>query len=545
MSQTPVLIVGAGPVGLTTSILLSRQGIPNLIVERRDGISTLPRARGIMSRTVEIWSQFGLYDEMTAFSLPPHWTRSFLHLDTMAGELIGEMPSNCMAPGAQGENTAYDFRCAAQDQIDGMLLRCAQSYDECSIAFSTKLVAFVQDSNGVSVTVEKPSGATETLRTPWLIGADGGRSTVRELAGITCTGPTDIAHFVNNHFSADLSRWTKDREATLLWTYAKDRVGCFQPLDDKQRWMCQIRFDPSVDPFESWTPERVVRRLRDMVGDPAVEDVEFTLHSTYTYALAASIADKMREGRVLLVGDAAHRIPPAGGIGMNSGIQTAHNLCWKLAAVMKGYAPEALLDTFDPERREVAHRACEYGRVNMGYVNAIQIAKNREGQRAAVAASKQYGNWAGLDLGVHYETDSGSFVHDNVVAPEVEHPVINFVAHAKPGYRAPHIWLSDGTRRFSSVDLFERGFVLLAGADGGAWKEAARAYSGAAPLQALLVGERGDLKPEGDFEKLYGIRGDGAVLVRPDGHVAVRWTSSESDAAAALTLALNRVLRWS
>lgn len=542
MKQTPVLIVGAGPVGLTTSILLSRQGIANVVVERRDSISTLPRARGIMSRTVEIWSQFGLHDEMTAFSLPPLWTRSFLHLETLAGELIGEMPSNCMAPGAQAQNTAYDFRCAAQDQIDEMLFRCAQAYPEAEIVFSTKVTAFEQDEDGVTVSVEVPDGAVEQIRALWLIGADGGRSTLRELAGVGCTGPTDLAHFVNNHFTADLSRWTKGREATLLWTYAKDRVGCFQPLNDKQRWMCQIRFDPSVDPLESWTPERVLRRLRDMVGDPAVEDVEFTLHSTYTYALGATVADKLRIGRLLLVGDAAHRIPPAGGIGMNTGVQTAHNLVWKLAAVIKGYAEEGLLDTFDPERREVAHRACEYGRVNMGYVTAIQSAQTREEQRAAVAASKQYGNWAGLDLGVHYETPAGAFVPDDAPAPKIDHPVIDFVPHAKSGWRAPHIWLSDGTRRFSSVDLFERDFVVLAEADGHGWIEAARTLAGDIPIRAFEISERGDLKPEGNFGELYGIKQGGAVLVRPDGHVGFRSAGAVVDPRATLSRALDAIL---
>src|SRR5260370_15216601 len=130
MREVPVVICGAGPVGLTASIMLSRRGIPNLVIEKRSSISGLPRARGIMSRTVEIWSQFGIYDELTAVSLPPNWCENFRHMDTLAGEIFGVMPSNCMSPGAQAANTAYHFRCAAQDQIDSILFRFASRCSE-------------------------------------------------------------------------------------------------------------------------------------------------------------------------------------------------------------------------------------------------------------------------------------------------------------------------------------------------------------------------------------------------------------------------------
>jgi putative polyketide hydroxylase len=211
--------------------------------------------------------------------------------------------------------------------------------------------------------------------------------------------------------------------------------------------------------------------------------------------------------------------------------------------VIKGEAPETLLDTIDPERREVAQRACDFGRVNMGFITAIQAAKAREAQRAAVAASKQFCNWVGLDLGVHYEAPDGAFIGDGTPFPPVSHPVTDYIPTAKPGYRAPHLWLHEGDRRFSSVDLFEKSFVLLAGSAGQAWATAARALGGPTPVQAFVIGPQGDLQPESDFEGLYGVGPDGAVLVRPDGHVAWRSAGASQTPAADLRQALDRILR--
>lgn len=543
MREIPVVISGAGPVGLTFSIMMSRFGIETLLVEKRSGISTLPRARGVMSRTVEIWSQFGLYDELHRVSLPESWCHRFNYFDTLSDEMIGEMPSNCMAPDAQSDSTAYGFKCTAQDKIDSMLFRHAQRYREAQIQFSTELIDYAQNDDHVVVTVRKPDGSLEEVRAQWLIAADGGRSPLREMAGIASTGPTSLQHYVNNHFTADLSGWTQGKEAALIWTMGAGKLGVFQPLDGKQRWMCQIGFDPEKESVESWTPERVIRRMRDMIGGPDAESVVFDLHSTYTYTIAASIADRLRDGRLLLIGDAAHRIPPAGGLGMNTGVQTAHNLAWKLASVIKGYAPDMLLDTFDRERREVAKRACNYGIENLGHVGKIYRAQTRDAQIEAVRGSTQYGNWAGLDLGVHYEQD-GAFFPDEAPAPAVVHPVIDYVPCAKPGYRAPHIWLRRGSERVSATDLFDRDMVLLTGAVGNAWREAAQRLQQYPPLRTYAIADtdNADFMPEGSFTDLYGIDEDGAVLVRPDGHIAYRSRSAALDPSTILQRALDRTL---
>src|SRR5258708_704317 len=476
---------------------------------------------------------------MEEVSRPPDWCQSFIYADSLAGDILGVMPSNSMSPGAQAEHTAYDFRCAAQDQIDSMLWRCAAGYDASQIEFSTELVSLAQDGEGVTVTVSKPDGSQEDVRAQYLVAADGGKSAVREALKIHATGPTALGTFVNCHFTADLSRWAADREAALIWTLGERRGGVFHPLDGRRRWMAQIMFDPGIDPPDSWQAEKVLARLRAMIGDPEAEGLDIELHSAYPYAIDATVADQLRAGRVFLVGDAAHRIPPAGGFGMNTGVQTAHNLAWKLALVMNGLARDRLLDTFESERREVAQRACDYGVANLGHVRAIRMAPTQEARIAAVAASRQYGNWAGLDLGVHYE-GHGAYVADDTSVPVVDNAVADYIPVAKPGWRAPHFWLKNGHSRQSVHDLVEKDFVLLTGREGAGWVRAAGEMT--PTVRAYQVHPEGELVPEVDFCSLYGIEESGAAFLRPDGHVAWRIKSRPADPGAALRTAIDLVL---
>jgi putative polyketide hydroxylase len=544
MGRSCVTIVGAGPVGLTMSILLSRLGVPSVLVEKRAGVSTLPRARGVNQRTAEIWGQFGLYDALTEVSLPPPWCRRLLYTETMGGQIIGEMPSNSMSPGANAAFTSRDFRLTAQDRIDAILLQHANSYSTAQIRFQQELVDFDQDSDGVTATIEdKLTGEHQQIRSRFLVAADGGNSTAREMAGIKSVGAFNQGSYVNTHFRADLSRWTEGREAALIWTLGRGVEGAFNALDGEQRWSCQIQLGPEQDPVESWTPERVITRIRTMIG-PDARELEVELYSAHTYTISSLVAERLRDERLLLVGDAAHKIPPFGSIGMNTGVQTAHNLAWKLAAVLGGAAPLALLDTFDLERREVAQRVCTFGRVNAEYVSAIRAAETPEAKRAAVAASTSFGNWVGLDLGVHYE-QPGAFVPDETAPPAIADPVTDYKPTAKPGYRAPHFWVRRGADRISSVDLFERDFVVLAGPKGNAWIAAAKRIGARNPvgLVGYQVGPARELVPESvAFTELYGIESSGVVVVRPDGHVAFRSSTMTVNPEATLRDALHEIL---
>jgi putative polyketide hydroxylase len=544
----PVLIAGSGPVGLTLSILLSRQGIRNIVVEKRDRINTLPRARGITVRTAEILEQLGLGEELAAIALPSLWTQYFIYTETLAGPIVGVMPADAMRAESAARYSSAQYVVAAQDRIDPMLYRAARSYSHAEIRFSTEVVDYTEESGGITATVQSREGVVSKIRSDYLVAADGGKSRLRALAGIGETGRANLRSFVNNHIRANLSRFTSGREAALIWTLAPGLEGVFQMLDGDRTWAVQVQYDPTSSTVDAWTPERSVAQIRAMIGDPAALDVGIEILKSYTYTLSMLIAEKFRKGRLILTGDAAHQVPPYGGFGLNTGIQSAHNLAWKLCAVLRGEAGAALLDTYESERREVAARVCDFGRTNSGYVDqlmaAVRSATSVAEKKAIFSRSKQYGTWWGLDLGVHYE-GPGAFVSDDTAPPAVADPVIDFIPHAKPGHRAPHFWAIHQYKRISSISLFDATFVLLAGPEGNAWiEELRRSNTDAAPsITAFRVASDGDLVPQGDFCALYGIEASGAVLVRPDGHVAYRAKSFVPDAGAVLRSVLDRIMQ--
>lgn len=540
----PVVIAGAGPAGLTMSLLLSRKGIAHLVLEKRERIGTLPRARGINVRSVEILTQLGLGEELARDAVQPPWTQCFLYTETLAGAIIGRMPG-MMAPGAAAAWSPCEYRVAAQDRLDPMLHAHAGRQPQADIRLGHEVTGFEEGPHGIAVHVRSGTGAAYSVQARYLVAADGGSSPLRTMAGIAQAGQANLRSFVNVHLLADLSRFTQGREATLMWTLAPGAEGVFQPLDGGDKWAVQIQFDPANDSLEAWTRERIVERLVRMIGVPEAREVHFDILNVYAYTLSVTLAERLRQGRLLLIGDAAHKIPPYGGFGLNTGIQTAHNLAWKLAAVLRGDAGEGIFDTFEAERLEVARRNCAFGRTNAGYVEQMMAALRNAGSLAerqeAFGRSRQYGNWIGVDLGVHYE-QPGAYVADAAAAPAVADPVVDYVPHAKPGWRAPHFWLAQAGRRRSSVELFDDDFVLLAGPDGQAWVDAASQAGEGPGIAAYRVGAGADLVPEADFNALYGIGPEGAVLVRPDGHVAYRSPDAVADPSAVLAAALKQIL---
>jgi putative polyketide hydroxylase len=269
------------------------------------------------------------------------------------------------------------------------------------------------------------------------------------------------------------------------------------------------------------------------------------------------VAEKFSEGPIFLAGDAAHAFPPSGGFGLNSGNSDAHNLGWKLALAWKGKAGPALLDSYDEERKPVAYLNTGQSFRNSVSMNLRGVPKpfnvapevlediDRRSTRSVYSISKgmergdeldrigvlEHGGALSQELGYCYY-DSPVIVDDGAEQPVVA--TIEYLTHGTPGVRAPHFWLDNGGKRMSSIELFSTRFVLLTGANGSAWKDIAAAAGVSADVDVYSVGPNG-LKPEDfDFEAGYGIDSNGAVLVRPDGHIAFRAKSANADSIQAL-----------
>jgi putative polyketide hydroxylase len=435
---------------------------------------------------------------------------------------------------------------AAQDAFEAALRDHAVTYPQVDLRFNTELTAFAQDASGVAMTLRKrDTGETFATRAAWLIAADGASSRIRETLGIQMLGPGQIDHNINIHFRAELAPWVRHRPAvgyisargngTLLWAHGTDR------------WLVLRPFHPARgEGPESFTPERCLGIARRAVG---IDDLKVELINLAFWTRTAEVAETFRQGRVFLAGDAAHRFPPTGGYGANTGIQDVHNLAWKLAGVLQGWAGESILDTCSKERRPVAQANTDFSVTNGARWVAVSRAittGDEAATRQALREQVKHLDSEGQDLGFWYP--EGALVADGT-SPSLGNSQ-TYVPDPRPGSRAPHLWLSanrsEGANLCSTLDLFEREFVLLADMTNQGWRRAAlRAASELkVPLAAYSIGAGGDFDSEqASFAELYGLNAGGAVLVRPDGHVAWRSRGASTEAEAIMRSVLRMIVR--
>jgi putative polyketide hydroxylase len=357
-------------------------------------------------------------------------------------------------------------------------------------------------------------------------------------------GPGEIDHNINIHFRAELAPWVRHRPAvgyisargngTLLWAHGTDR------------WLVLRPFHPARgETPESFTPARCLEIARRAVG---IDDLKVELINLAFWTRTAEVAETFRQGRIFLAGDAAHRFPPTGGFGANTGIQDVHNLAWKLASVLQGWAGESILDTYSKERRPVAQANTDFSVTNGARWAAVSraiTAADEAATRKALREQVRHLDSEGQDLGFWYP--HGALVTDGTSPPLCDSQT--YVPDARPGSRAPHLWLSanrsDGANIYSTLDLFEREFVLLTDMTNEGWRRAAlRAASELkVPLAAYSIGAGGDFNGEGaSFTELYGLDAGGAVLVRPDGHVAWRSRNASTEAEAIMRSVLRMIV---
>jgi 2-polyprenyl-6-methoxyphenol hydroxylase-like FAD-dependent oxidoreductase len=509
MSQHPetydVLVVGAGPAGLTTAAGLARAGIRVLVVDRHAGTSIFPKAAGVRPRTMEIFRSWGLEQGVQSAG-------QVVRLElAVSPELAGPVVAteSLGAPNAQHVSTMSptSFAFVPQDHLEPVLLDHLRERGG-HVRFRTELVGFEVDSDGVRARLlPRDDGAPAyEVRARYLVGADGPRSGVRRALGVEMEHLGSEGGQLTTLFTADLDAVLPDPPFALQWVTAPGAEGLFVAAG-RHRWGYGWDSDPRDGDLAEQDPERVRERIRAAAGLPGLD---LRLLGMFAWTFGAEVASRYRCGPVFLVGDAAARTTPRRATGMNTGIAAAHNLAWKLAWVLRGWADEALLDTYEEERLPV------------GLANALRSLQPRE----------EVEDTDSEDFGVTY---TSAAIAPTADVPAQEAPGIL----AAPGRRAPHAWLDVTGRRVSTLDLFDGRLTLLSGPAGSDWCTAAdRLSADNGPLAVLRLGP--DLPdPDGSLARRYGVGEDGAVLVRPDGHVAWRTASAATAAATRLGAAID------
>ncbi|HJZ45894.1 MAG TPA: FAD-dependent monooxygenase [Roseiflexaceae bacterium] len=523
--STPVLIVGGSLVGLSTAVFLAWHGVRSLLVERHPSTAIHPRVASLTARTLELFQTVGLAPAIRG--VEPAFSED--NVVPIMESLIGQEFDRAMEDMSAYFTAASPARGSliAQDVLEPLLRAHAEQLGA-DLRYATELIAFDQDDAGISATIrERGSGATRTVRARYLVAADGGQSSIRAQLGIAQHGPGSLAHLISMIFEADLMELFRKRHA-IMGIVNNDTIsfGFLVPYDRSAGrpdvYRLDLAYDPNTETLADYGEARCLDLIRAAVGVP---DLPVKLKTVLEWEMAARVSDRFGQGRVFLVGDAARVQPPTGALGGNTGIAEAHNLAWKLAAVLRGEAGEALLDTYDTERRPIAEITVE---------QVVLLSQERQSEQLALTV-----NTLIVNLGYRYQAGALLPEHNDDLLL-IQDPLL---WRGEPGTRAPHLVLERAGEQLSTLDLFGHHFVLLIGPEGQTWRAAARRVAAQLniPLDIHQVG--GELVDVGSrFCDTYGVNASGAVLVRPDDVIGWRAQTIGEDPERALAHALASLL---
>jgi 2,4-dichlorophenol 6-monooxygenase len=578
---TDVLIIGTGPAGSATAALLSSYGVANLAVNRYRWLANTPRAHITNQRAMEVLRDLGreVEDEAYMFATHQDLMGENIFCESLAGEEIGRMKSWGNHPLSKAEHLLSSptmMNDLPQTFMEPLLFKTACSRGT-QARMSTEYVTHVQDADGVTTTCrDRLSGETFTVRSKFLVGADGGNSLVAEHAGLPFEGQMGVGGSMNILFRADLSRYVAHRPSVLYWVMQPGAdvggigMGLVRMVRPWNEWLIVWGYDIS-QPAPEVTPEFATGVARQLVGDP---ELEIELLSANTWTVNNMFATHMQNGRVFIMGDAAHRHPPSNGLGSNTSIQDSFNLAWKLAAVVKEQAGMRLLDSYSAERAPVARQIVTRANQSIGEFGPIfealgmaagvkpeimqknlearcdatpQAERQRAAIREAIAFKKYEFDAHGVEMNQRYRSDAVET--DGQIEPAFELDAeLHYQPTTWPGARIPHVWLFDHATgaKHSTLDLCGKGrFTLFTGIGGEAWEAAAAkvALEFGLDIVVRLVGPRRKIEDlTGDWARAREIADSGCILVRPDHHVAWRAEAMTANPAADLRRVFKKIL---
>ncbi|KAM5354618.1 hypothetical protein ACJ41O_001265 [Fusarium nematophilum] len=579
--DTDVLIVGAGVTGLSLAAMLSRFGIKTLAIAKHSGTAPAPRAHITNQRTMEVFRDMGIEDQVKAVSTPLKSLGSGVMATSLTGIEVGRY--SCYGGGDHqlsdfAKSSPCEMQNSPQHLLEPVLLVRARE-NGAQVRFNHELAHIEQSSQRQQVVAqvrERITGAEYTVRARYAVGADGARSVVAKHLGFPFEGRPGLMSMLTAWLEVDLSRYTSYRPACIYWLLQPGNENwvsagnclCVRPYDE---WTLTRQYDPA-DGEPDMSDEATIEYARKAMG---LEDSSLPIHVKHVgkWEVNHMVAKEYRRQRVFLAGDAAHRHPPASGLGTNTSVQDAYNLAWKLSLVLKGLAGDGLLDSYDQERQPIGKQVVDhaittlYEQTQMSRVLGFNKGRSREQGYASleelfsdvpdaeerrgkleeqIALGNRRSNAIGLHMGQRYKESSAVIDDGTPFPPHDRDPVLFYEPTAHPGAYLPHAWVQFERRLISTLDILRHGhFGLIVGIGGKPWELAATQVSRDLGIQLPVygVGYRciyDDVFGEWRSRREMGDRG--ALLVRPDRHIAWRSTNRPDDPAAALRSALLRVL---
>ena len=578
--STDILIIGTGPAGSSTAALLSSYGVENMVINRYRWLANTPRAHITNQRAMEVIRDLGedVENEVYFYGTEQDLMGENVFCTSLAGEEIGRMRSWGKHPLSRAEHLLSSpsrMNDCPQTYMEPILFKTACSRGTQS-RMSTEYLSHEQDEDGVTTTCrDRLTGKEFTIRSKFLVGADGGNSLVAEHAGLPFAGQMGVAGSMNILFKADLSKYVAHRPSVLYWVLQPGAevggigMGLVRMIRPWNEWLINWGYDINQPPPEV-DEAFAVKVARDLIGDPDI-DIEFQDASVWT--VNNCYATHLQNGRVFCMGDATHRHPPSNGLGSNTSIQDSFNLAWKLAMVVNGQAGPGLLESYSAERAPVAKQIVtranqsieEFGPIfeALGLLESVDPVKMQanmdarcdhtpeaEEQRAKIRdaiAFKVYEFDAhGVEMNQRYASDA--IVTDGQPEPTFEKDrELHYQPTTWPGARVPHVWVhGEGGKKASTLDITGHGkFTVLTGIGGEGWIAAAKTVGEELGLDIAghVIGPRQQWQDfTGDWARAREVGDSGIVLVRPDHHVCWRAQKSVDDPVAEMRRVMTTIL---